>query len=236
VPFDYDGSLFAGIPFGAESRDLSREPFGAGAGLERMRENVFYAHHWVDYSDGNKGLTLLAAEGKRGFRFDPVRRSLAHILLMTIVPRGEMETMFSNRFFRGDGRHEFRYSLVPHGGNWTQARSLLRAQDRLYPVRWRQVHPRAGADLPLERPFLTVAPETVALSAWFRSEGEQHLRVYESAGRQSEVEIRLPFTARACRPVDLNGRSWPTPRIELRQDTVRFQVRPWEIVTLRFSQ
>ena len=235
VPFEYEGSLFAGIPFGAESRDLSREPFGAGAGLERMRENVFYAHHWVDYSDGKKGLTMLAAEGKRGFRFDPKGRSLDHILLMTIVPRGEMETLFSNRFFRGTGRHSFHYSLLPHGGDWREARSLLRAQDQLYPVRWRHVHPRAGADFPLKRAFLTVTPETVAVSAWFWNDGEQHLRIYESAGQESEVEIKLPFAARACQSVDLNGRSWETPRIDLRRDTARFRIRPWEIVTLRFS-
>ena len=37
VPFDYSGSLYAGIPFGAEIRDLSQEPFGEGAGEERLR-------------------------------------------------------------------------------------------------------------------------------------------------------------------------------------------------------
>jgi alpha-mannosidase len=235
VAFDYEGSLFGGVPFGAESRDLSREPFGTGAGLERMRENVFYAHHWVDYSDGRKGLTLLAAEGKRGFRFEPRTRSLDHILLMTIVPRGEMETRFANRFFRGTGRHVFRYSLLPHGGGWQAARSLARAQEPVYPVRWRHVDPRAGADLPLRRSFLTVAPETVAISAWFWREGGHHLRLYESAGEACDVEVALPFAAAACERVDLNGRPWPGPRIDLRGDSARFRLRPWEIVTLRFS-
>ena len=120
VPFDYAGSLYAGIPFGAEIRDLSQEPFGneAGREQERLRENVFFAHHWVDYSDGQKGLTLVAAEGKRGFHFDPQTRTLAHILLMTIVPHAnnEFATLFSNRYFRGTGRHSFEYSLIPHGG------------------------------------------------------------------------------------------------------------------------
>jgi hypothetical protein len=35
--------------------------------------------------------------------------------------------------------------------------------------------------------------------------------------------------------VDLNGRPWESPRIDLAQDTARFRIRPWEIVTLRFS-
>ena len=235
VPFDFEGSLYAGVPFGAEDRDLSREPFGPGAGLERMRENVFYAHHWVDYSDGKKGLALIAAEGKRGFRFEPKTRSLDHILLMTIVPRGEMETLFSNRFFKGTGRHEFHYSLLPHSGDWRASRALQRAQEQLYPVRWSNVHPRANADLPLERSFLTVLPETVAISAWLQKPDGHHLRLYESVGQESDVEIRLPFTPRACEPVDLNGRPWERPRIDLAHDTARFRIRPWEIVTLRFA-
>ena len=235
IPFEYEGALVAGVPFGAETRDLSREPFGAGAGLERMRENVFYAHHWVDYSDGKKGLTLLASEGKRGFRFEPKTKSLDHILLMTIVPRGEMETLFSNRFFRGTGRHSFQYSLLPHNGDWRTAQSLRRAQDQIYPVRWKHVHRRAGADLPLQKAFLTITPETMALSSWLCKEDGHYLRIYESAGQECDVEVNLPFAARSCESVDLNGRPWETPRIDLQQNRARFHVHPWEIVTLRFS-
>ena len=239
VPFDYAGSLYAGIPFGAEIQDLSQEPFGneAGREQERLRENVFFAHHWVDYSDGQKGLTLVAAEGKRGFHFDPQTRTLAHILLMTIVPHAnnEFATLFSNRYFRGTGRHSFEYSLIPHGGDWKAAGSLLRAQERLYPVRWKHVHPRAGADLPLRKSFLTVTPETVALSSWQWQEDGYHLRLYETRGQRGGVEVKLPFEAAGCEPVDLNGRRWEAVRIEHQGDRVRFEIRPWEIVTLRFA-
>ena len=34
VGFGYPGSLHTGIPFGAERRDLSGEPFGKGGGVE----------------------------------------------------------------------------------------------------------------------------------------------------------------------------------------------------------
>ena len=66
-----------GIPFGAEPRPLSREPFGDA----ELEANHFFAHHWVDYSGGGKGLNFLAAEGKPGFRFDLQTRTLAHVLL-----------------------------------------------------------------------------------------------------------------------------------------------------------
>lgn len=240
VPFSYAGGLYAGIPFGAEIRDLSREPFGEGAGVERGRENVFYAHHWVDYSDGQKGLTLIAAEGQRGFHFDPETRSLGHILLMTIEPRppvdaqGEFETFLSYRFFQGRGIHTFSYSLVPHGGDWKQARSLLRAQEKLYPVRAVHVHPGKGADLPLKKSFITVTPETVAISSWAWKEEGYDLRLYETTGRGSPVEISFPFEAAMCQPVDFNGGKRDSPKLNLQGNRVQFRINPWEIVTLRF--
>jgi alpha-mannosidase len=246
VPFDYAGSLYAGIPFGAEIRDLTKEPFGPGAGEERRRENVFFAHHWVDYSDGQKGLTLVAAEGKRGFHFDPKTRTLGHILLMTITPLpisndpghdnlAEMENFFANRYFQGTGTHSFGYSLIPHSGDWKAAGSLLRAQERLYPVHWKHVHPLSAADLPLHKSFLTVTPQTVVLSSWQWQADGYHLRLYETRGEAGGVEVKLPFEAAECEPVDLNGKQWKAVRVEHRGDIVRFQIRPWEIVTLRFK-
>jgi alpha-mannosidase len=247
VPFDYAGNLYAGIPFGAESRDLTKEPFGPGAGEERQRENVFFAHHWVDYSDRQKGMTLVAAEGKRGFHFDPKTRTLGHILLLTITPLpisndpghdnlAEMENFFSNRYFKGIGKHSFRYSLIPHAGDWKAAGSLLRAQEQLYLVRWKHVYPRSAADLPLQKSFLTVTPHTVALSSWQCQADGYHLRLYETRGEAARVEIKLPFEAARCEPVDLNGKPLRmVVRVEHRGDSVRFQIRPWEIVTLRFT-
>jgi alpha-mannosidase len=246
VPFDYPGSLYAGIPFGAEVRDLNKELFGPGAGEERQRENVFFAHHWVDYSDGQKGMTLVAAEGKRGFHFDPKTGTLGHILLLTLTPLpmnrdtdndslAEYENFFSNRYFPGTGDHTFEYSLIPHEGDWKQARSLMQAQQRLYPIRWNQVHPRSGADLPMRKSFLTVAPDTVALSSWQWQEDGYYLRLYETQGQAGGVDVKLPFKAALCEPVDLNGKRWEAVHIEHRGDSVRFQIRPWEIVTLRFT-
>ena len=47
--------------------------------------------------------------------------------------------------------------------------------------------------------------------------------------------MKLPFEAAGCEPVDLNGRRWEAVRIEHQGDRVRFEIRPWEIVTLRFA-
>jgi alpha-mannosidase len=243
VPFDFTGNVTTGIPFGAEILDLSREPFGKDAGEERLRENVFFAHHWVDYSDGRAGLALVAAEGKRGFRFDPHERFLEHILLMTIAQHdspanatmSEWTSLFANRYFSGKGKHSFHYSLIPHGGDWRSAGVLQRAQEQLYPVRWIHVHSAAGASLPPRKSFVSIDPETIAISSWqWKPDGYQ-LRLYDTKGEGGDVKVRLPLRARRCEPVDFNGRPQSDLKVDLRQDIARFRMHPWQIVTLRIS-
>ena len=216
---------------------MSNEPWTDGSNVneELLRKNAFYAHHWVDYSDGDKGLTLLAAEGKRGFIFHPEKRSLEHILMMTIVRRGKNEA-FTNRYFTGEGQHSFRYSLVPHGGDWNDTQSIQQAQQRIHPLSQARVYSRPGADLPLEKSFVTVNPETVAMSSCQSQNGGFELRLYDTTGKGSGVEVKLPFAATACRPIDFNGKPLDRPKMALRGDQVRFKIKPWEIVTLRFEK
>ena len=237
VLFDYDAIPQAGIPFGAEHRDLSNEPWADGTSVneELLRKNAFYAHHWVDYSDGKKGLTLLAAEGKRGFIFHPEKRSLEHILMMTIVRRGDNEA-FTNRYFTGEGQHSFRYSLIPHGGGWSDSQSIQQAQQRIHALSQARVHSRTGADLPPEKSFVTVNPETVAMSSCQFQKGGYELRLYDTTGKGSDVDVKLPFAAGSCRAIDFNGKPLEAPEIALRGDRARLKIKPWEIVTLRFEK
>ena len=244
VPFEYAGRLVAGIPYGAEPRELSGEPFGKGAGEERTLPDVFFAHHWVDYHADTKGLTLIAAEGQRGFRFNAPRRSLQHILLKTITPapvekigsmRGstqEWETLFVNRFFPGTGRHQFRYSLIPHSGTWKEAGSLIRAQEQLYPMRWFHVHPSPNASLPQQKSYAVVNPGTVAMSSWQRTASGYQLRLYESIGAATDVTVTFGFLPESCHSVDLNGKPLPNPAIDLTDNSAHFRINPWEVVTL----
>lgn len=234
--FDFDAIPTAGIPFGAEPRDLSGEPWGDGTdpNEELLRENVFFAHRWVDYSGPGKGLAMLAAEGKRGWLFHPERRSLEHILMMTIEPRGEMENLFANPYFTGQGRHSFRYALIPHDGDWRQARIAQKAEERIHPCSWRHVYSHRGADLPAERSFVSTSPASVGASSWQVRDGGYELRLHDATGRAGRVEVALPPRMSSCKAVDFNGQPMDSPEIELDGDKARFTIRPWEIVTLRF--
>ena len=235
--FDFDAIPTAGIPYGAEARDLSGEPWGDGTdpNEELLRRNVFFAHHWVDYSGAGKGLALLGAEGKRGWLFHPEQRSLEHILMMTIEPRGEMENQFANPYFTGQGRHGFSYSLVLHGGDWRQARIPQIAEEQIHPCRSRHVYAREGATLPATKSFLFPSPDSVAVSSWLFRKGAYEVRLFDTAGKGGPVTVDLPVQARSCQAVDFNGRPMATPEVSLSGRTASFDMGEWEIVTLRFE-
>ena len=235
--FDFDAIPTAGIPYGAEPRDLSGEPWGDGTdpNEELLRKNVFFAHHWVDYSATDRGLALLAAEGKRGWLFHPEKRSLEHILMMTIEPRGEMENLFANAYFTGEGKHSFRYSLIPHGGDWRTARVPQRADEGIHACSSRHVYSRKGADLPPAKSFLSATPDSIAASSWLYRDGGYEIRLYDAAGRSGTVAVQLPMRASSCQAVDFNGKPLQSPGIRHQDDQASFEIRPWEIVTLRFT-
>ena len=235
--FDFDAIPTAGIPFGAERRDLSGEPWGDGTdpNEELLRKNVFFAHHWVDYSHEGKGLVILGAEGKRGWLFHPETRSLEHILMMTIEPRGEMENLFANPYFTGQGKHSFHYSLVPHGGDWRAARIPQVADEQIHPCQYRHVYSRKGADLPSERSFVSASPSSIAASSWLYRDGGYEIRLHDTAGRSGQVRVELPIAAKSCQAVDFNGRPMALPEIALSGSTASFEIDAWEIVTLRFE-
>ncbi len=235
--FEFDAIPTAGIPYGAEPRDLSGEPWGDGTdpNEELLRRDVFFAHHWVDYSGDGKGLAVLAAEGKRGWLFHPDRRSLEHILMMTIEPRGEMENLFANPYFTGQGQHSFQYSLVLHGGDWRAARVAQIAEEHIHPMASRHVYGRSGADLPGEKSFLAASPSTIGASSWLQRGDGQEVRLYDSTGGEGVVEVDLPDGTKSCSAVDFNGQRMASPKVSLADNKARFTMGAWEIVTLRFE-
>ncbi len=235
VVFDHDAIPTAGIPFGAEPRDLSGEPWGDGTdpNEELLRKSVFFAHRWVDYSGDGKGLAVLAAEGKRGWLFHPESRSLEHILMMTIEPRGEMENLFANPYFTGSGKHSFQYSLVPHDGDWRAARVPQQAEARIYRCRSRHVYSRPGGDLPPRQSVVSVTPGTVSASSWLYRAGGCEVRLHDTAGRSGTVRVTLPADGASCHAVDFNGNPLPSPRVTVEGREATFEMGLWEIVTLR---
>jgi len=237
----FSGQIMAGVPFGVEPRDLSKEPYGEEAlarwSAERLRRNVFYSGHWVDVSDGQRGLTIMGRKGEKGYIYYPETRRLCHYLVQTIRPVDRGWQKFCNSYMEGKGQHGVTYHLLPHAGDWKQARSHRTALEVDYPLRAVNRNRRALAAqcvLSETHGFFQCSPEHVFLSSLYRQEGKWIVRLYETFGDPAQVQLKLPTKFSAVREIDFNGRLLGK-QIKLRGDEASFEVRPWEIVTLELA-
>jgi alpha-mannosidase len=224
------GRLSADVHFGVEERDVSKIVY---EGQERLRKNVFYGAHWVDFSQGSGGVTLVGTTGEKGYQWMPEERLLGHFLLMTMTPGTEWER-FVTPAREGTGLHEFDCHLLLHDGGWARGGVVRRANEAARPIIPVVIErPAVPKDRTLAQvqSFARLSPDNVQFSAYHQSASRRFLRVYESAGLASDVVITLAATPRAVQEVDFNGA--PMPReISLVDRKIKLRMKPWEIVTL----
>src|SRR5262249_8261874 len=131
-----------------------------------------------------------------------------------------------------EGAHDFTYSLYPHGGDWRQAQTIRRGYELNDKLVSRQVENHQGM-LPAEHSFMRIAADNVVLTAFKKAEDDHGLilRLYEWAGKESEVKLQLPVTAQSAEETDLMER--PAGSLSLRGGEVTVHTMPYEIKTIR---
>lgn len=225
------GKLVADTHFCVEDRDVSKIMYAGEE--ERLRKNVFYGEHWVDYGDDEKGVTLVGSVGEKGYQLFPEENVLGHFLLMVITSWKR----FGIKGRQGLGVQNFNYQLFFHSGDWKAANVVRRALEARHPILpVFPNNPRLPQDrtLPEEKSFLALSPATVQCSAYYRDRGRYMVRVYESTGSGASVSLEVPFRVTAAKEVDFNGNP-RQKRVSISGNAMGFEIRPWEIVTLAIT-
>ena len=228
-PFAYEGRIAVDVPFGVEEREVAREPYGS---LERKREKVFYGSHWADYYTPDYGCALLIEPGMQGFCHFPKQRLLGHTLLKTIVHPTEGWERFETRLREGRGTQRFRYALLPHAGDWAEARVDREALEFRSPLRgyWKQSGDPAPA-LAESESFLECTADNVAVSSLYMEGNTVILRLWETCGQPAaDAEVRLPFSPVAAAKTDCRLFPLEDP-VFVDGHILRFSLSPWEIAT-----
>ena len=129
-------------------------------------------------------LTLLRCVGWLSLPDLPVRRELAGPMIET--PKAQCL-----------GDYIFNYSIIPHEGDWLTSKAYIQARQFNVPLYAVEVEVHEG-DLPPELSFLSIAPESLILSALKRAEREDGLiaRFYNIEGKEVKAKIRS-FTPRS---------------------------------------
>ncbi len=209
-------------------------PFGA---IERASNQEFPAQNWIDYGDGGRGITLV----NRGIPGNNVADGTMMLSLMRSTKLisygyiGGFEPGVGSDSALGLGRrYILDYALVPHSGNWRDARPWRAGLEFNNPLIARTVAPKKG-DLPPRWGMLDVSDANVVVSALKPSRnGSSILRVYEASGRPARgVRVKLATGVQTVSEANLIEDAGPS--VGVNDGAFTFDLRPYEIKTFKLA-
>ncbi len=205
------------IPYGSIERATTRNNSWEQAQFEVP------ALRWADLGDGKHGFSLI---NNSKYGYDDKNNVLRLSLLRSPTwPDPEADR----------GHQHFTYALYPHAGDWKDALTVRHGYDYNYKLTAAQVIPHTGS-LPASYSYVTVKPENVVLTAMKKAEDTNALifRVYEWAGKSSNVEIHVPAGATGATVTNLLEKP-EGPALPLSNNTVTAPIKPYEILTISVS-
>ena len=203
------------IPYGNIERPTTRNNTWEQAKFEVP------ALRWADLGDGQHGFSLLN-EAKYGYD------AAGNVLRLTLLRSPTWPDPEADR-----GHQHFSYALYPHAGTWKQALTARRGYQYNYELRAAQVASHTGS-MPLEHSYASVTPENVILTAVKKAEDDNGLifRVFEWAGKQSDVTFTVPPGATAATETNLMEKPQGSP-LTVTNNKVTLPITPYEILSIR---
>jgi alpha-mannosidase len=205
------------IPYGVIDRPTTREN-----SIDQAKFEV-PALRWADLGDGEHGFSLI---NNSKYGYDATSHQLRLSMLRSpLYPDPDADR----------GTQVFVFSLYPHAGTWQSAMTERRGYEFNYPLTAYQTEKHDGP-LGSEHSFLDIDDPAAMLTALKKSEDGNALilRAYDWSGKPSDLIVRLPGSPTSASEADMMEHSIG-PDLPLAQATVRAQMRPYEIKTLRIE-
>jgi alpha-mannosidase len=184
-----------GIPFGSIERALTgeEEPAQGWVSISGSTgaENLVYGVSLVNDSKFSYDASPIPAGADLGMM---VLRSPVYAQHDPQRPQAGQEYTFMDQ-----GLHEFRYSLLPHAGDWAAAGIPRQAEAFGQPPVIIPLSPHRGERLPIQAQNIMATPESIVVSAVKLAEDGNGLilRVYEAHGEHTRAQIDLPVLRRS---------------------------------------
>jgi alpha-mannosidase len=203
------------IPYGNIERPTTRNNSWEQAKFEVP------AMRWADLGDSQHGFSLIN-EAKYGYD------DAGNVLRLTLLRSPVWPDPDADR-----GHQHFSFELYPHAGSWKTALTERLGYEYNYQLRSEQLAPHAGS-LPLEHSYLAVAPANVVLTAVKKAEDSNSLilRVFEFAGKQSDVTFTVPPGATHFTETNLMEKPVGS-ELPLTGNKATITIHPYEILTIR---
>ncbi len=214
-----------------DGHNVQEIPFGA---CERPMHQEFPAQNWMDYSDAAHGVALLN-------RAMPGNNNADGTLMLSLLRSTRIQSYGIGGGFEGQGSDSalelgkeltLDYALVPHAGDWNDARVYRAGLEFNQPLVVRKASAHRGK-LPARWGFVEVSAPGVAVSALKPAkDGSTVIRVYEADGR-AVTGATLQLHAKVLAANEANLMEDPGMKLKVRKDAIQFDLHPFEIKTFK---
>ncbi len=178
------------------------------------------AHKWADISEGDFGVAL-ANDCKYGYS---LHGNVMGLSLLRSQKRPDPHADMCE--------HTFTYSLIPHTGDYRQARVVREAYELNVPLSSIVTKPKKGK-APEKRSFVSFDSKDVVLETVKKAEESEDtiLRLYECHNTRKRVRVRcrLPFV----KVVECDMMEREVCELEVEDDTFFVDIGPYEIKTVK---
>ena len=217
-----------GSQFGAEERLTIRND----AGWVEPADDTFAALDWVDCTGPGSGVALTAF-GLHEFSFKDGTLRMTLLRSVDHLSRGLDDDVIEAPSALEKGHHLFRYSLIPHTGDWRDAKIWRRATEHRIPLI--AIPMDASGDQPSTDSVLSIEGLDLAVSA-LKPGAERNeiiLRLYEPEGNDGTATLKFNRPLKSVRLVDL--REHDIGDLPVRDDTIEIPVDRHAIITLKIQ-
>ena len=180
------------------------------------------AQKWADLSEPGYGVALLN-DCKYGYDIQ------GNVMRLSLLRAPVSPDPGADR-----GTHEFTYALLPHAGDLRQGRVIEEAYALNVPLIVRATEPRSGP-LPSSHSFFRTSREGAVIEAVKVAEdgGSLIVRLYEAEGGRGPAVLTTTLPVRKAWRADLLENDQQA--LVLREGAVRLDLKPFEIVTIKFT-
>jgi alpha-mannosidase len=224
--------------FGVVSRPVDQYYFQPkGQWLEKPC-GIYPALNWIDYSDEEKGVTLI----NKGLPAHEIRDKELYLTLLRSIlmlsSDGETGPAIPTPNAQEFKTYLFEYSLFPHSKGWKEANSFMPAYEFNNSLTGFQLPSETRKrirTLPSHLSFVELKPENLILVALKKAEdtNEVVLRFFEIKGEKTTGSLKLFWEPSSAKTVNLLEEE--EGAIECHGREIRFEVKPFEIVTLKLK-
>ncbi|NOY41057.1 MAG: hypothetical protein GXP26_04355 [Planctomycetes bacterium] len=205
-------------------------PFGA---IGRPEAVEFPAQNWVDFGNKKQGVAVL----NRGLPGNITTDGTMMLSLMRATDiraygfvGGYEQGVSSATGYEIGNEIEFQYALVPHAGEWQEARVYRDGLEFNNPLVVHKTVSHKGI-LSAQWSMLKVShPNVVVSSVKSGKEGATVLRVYEAAGKASP-QVKIKFQTKIVSAHEANLMEDLGSKLEILNNTLKFDLKPFEIKT-----